>query len=210
MAQRGRPVTLSDDDLLATAREVFLERGLDATTSEIAKRVQISESVIFHRYKTKEALMLAVLEREMVVPPEVAGLPALVGKGEIADHLFQMGMALIEMMKTVHPLLMMAFSSPMRLNELHDRVSRAHPLVRLVKLFTGYFEAESRLGRLRPLDAEILARTFLGSVKEFTVSQFFEHIAQALPMAPATYLRGMINLLLEGAKVGSEARRAHR
>ncbi len=56
MRTRGRPITLTDDDLLDAARAVFLARGVDATTTEIARRARISESVIFHRYKTKEAL----------------------------------------------------------------------------------------------------------------------------------------------------------
>ena len=69
MRVRGRPITLTDDELLEAARAVFLARGLDATTAEIAKRARISESVIFHRYKTKEALFSAVVERQLVMPP---------------------------------------------------------------------------------------------------------------------------------------------
>jgi AcrR family transcriptional regulator len=207
MAPRGRPVTLSDRDLLAKAEEVFLERGLDATTAEIARRARISESVIFHRYKTKEALFLAVLERHLVPAPEIEGVTALVGKGEIAEHLFDLGTALIDKMKTVHPLFMLAFSSPIKMNELHERVCGAHPVVvHTIKMLAGYFEAEIRLGRLRRVDAEILAHTFLGSVREYVMAEYFERTSGPLPLPAATYLRGMIDVVLAGAN-GSETTR---
>src|SRR3954467_9416148 len=112
MQPRGRPLSLSDDALLDVARDVFLERGLEATTSDIAKRARISESVIFYRYKTKEALFSAVFERQLVLPAGFAKLLWRAGVGEIADNLFDAGMALVELSQRVLPFMMMAFVSP--------------------------------------------------------------------------------------------------
>src|SRR5690242_4320791 len=106
MQPRGRPVTLPDDALLDIARDVFLERGLDATTSSIAKRARISESVIFYRYKTKEALFSAVVERQLVVPPELARLSRQAGHGEIADNLYDAGLGLVALSRRVLPFMM--------------------------------------------------------------------------------------------------------
>src|SRR5690349_8888772 len=108
MRTRGRPLTLTDDALLDAAAAAVLARGIDAKTSEIARRAGISESVIFHRYKTKEALFSAVFERQIVMPPAVASLVTRVGKGQIADHLFEAGMGMAEMMERVLPFLMMS------------------------------------------------------------------------------------------------------
>jgi AcrR family transcriptional regulator len=129
MRNRGRPITLSDDDLLEAAREVFLARGVDATTTEIAKRARISESVIFHRYKTKEALFSAVFDRQLVVPPAFAKLATLVGQGEIADNLFDAGMGIVEMMQNLLPFMMMALSST-RMNVLRKHAQQPHPIKR--------------------------------------------------------------------------------
>jgi AcrR family transcriptional regulator len=201
MTLRGRPVTLSESDLLDAAREVFLERGLDATTVEIAQRAKISESVIFHRYKTREALVIAVFERQIVMPAAFEALPSLVGKGEIAEHMFQVGTGLIDLMKTALPFMMMAFSSPSKMPHFHERVCTPHPMrLRMVRLLSGYFEAEVRKGRLRTIDPEILARSFLGAVQHYVMSEFIEKSADALPLASPTYLRGVINLFLEGAQ----------
>ncbi len=200
MNPRGRPVTLSEQDLLDAAREVFLERGLDATTFEIAQRAQISESVIFHRYKTREALAIAVFERQIVMPQAFEDLAAHVGEGEIAQQLFHVGSGMIDLLKTVLPFMMMAFSSPTKMTQFHERVCKPHPIrLRMIRLLSGYFEGEVRKGRLRAIDPEILARTFLGAVQHYVMSEFVEQSADPLPLAATTYLRGAISVLLEGA-----------
>jgi AcrR family transcriptional regulator len=211
MTLRGRPVTLSETDLLDAARQVFLARGLDATTAEIAQRAHISESVIFHRYKTREALAIAVFERQIVLPAAFEKLASLVGKGEIADHMFQVGAGLIDLTKQLLPLMMMAFSSPTKLPHFHERVCKPHPIrLRMIRLLSGYFEAEVRKGRLRAIDPEILARAFLGAVQHYVMTEFIEQSADPLPLSSATFLRGAVNLLLEGANPKSEPRRGRR
>ena len=207
MHVRGRPVTLSDDDLLDAARDVFLARGLDATTSEIAKRARISESVIFYRYKTKEALFSAVFERQIVVPPAFAALPSRVGKGKVADNLFDAGMGIVEVMQTVLPLMMMALVGPAKMNVLGKHARKPHPMKRqMINLLSSYLESEAALGRLRAVKGEILARLFLGGILHFVMPDGAERNSDGLD-AP-TFLRDMIDILLRGAQVERAAARA--
>ena len=203
---RGRPVTLSDDALLDIARDVFLERGLEATTSYIAKRARISESVIFYRYKTKEALFAAVFERQLVMPPAFARLAWRAGLGEIADNLFDAGMGLVEIAQRALPFMMMALASPTKLNVLAKHASEPQPLRReMVVVLTRYFEAEMQASRLAPAPAEILARTFLGAITQLVMSA---HVEVPPPELDApTYLREMIHLLLYGAGARREPQR---
>jgi AcrR family transcriptional regulator len=208
MIPRGRPIAVSSDDLLDVARDVFLKRGLDATTAEIARRARISESVIFYRYKTKEALFIAVFERQIVLPAAFARLESRVGSGEIAEHLFAVGMSLVELMQTVLPFMMMAFCSPTKLNLFHARARQPHPIrMRMIRLLSGYFEAEVRIGRLRAVDPEIVARTFLGGIIQYVMSEHVERAADPLPLAATTFSRGMIDVLLRGAIGGARAAR---
>lgn len=62
----GRNKVISDEDVLAHARAVFLEKGALGSTKEIARSAGISEAVLFQRYPTKAALFLAAM-----VPPQV-------------------------------------------------------------------------------------------------------------------------------------------
>jgi AcrR family transcriptional regulator len=198
MQPRGRPITLTDDALLDIARDVFLERGLEATTSYIAKRARISESVIFYRYKTKEALFSAVFERQLVVPPEFAKLAWRAGTGEVADHLFDAGMSIVELSRRVLPFMMMAFVSPTKLNIVVKHASAPHPMRRqMLDLLSAYLEAEMQARRLRPGRAETLARTFFGAIAQFVMSTHIEPPSPELD-AP-TFVREMVDVLLRGA-----------
>jgi len=176
---------------------VFLERGLGATTSEVARRAKISESVIFHRYKTKEALFLAILERQMNLAPELEGLGTLVGQGDVAEHLNSVGMVLIAKMRAIRPFFMLAFSSPTKMRMLQERVRRVHPMY--VRLLADYLEAEARAGRLRGVDAQIMAHTFLGGVREYLFVELFPGSRKSVLPAATRYVRGMVDILLRGA-----------
>jgi AcrR family transcriptional regulator len=199
MKVRGRPTSIPEDDILDAARDLFRDRGLDATTAEIAERAGISESIIFYRYKTKEALFAAVVDHLVVVPPGLERLSERVGKGELAEHLLEIGTALIAGMEQVLPFLMMAWSSP-RLHQFCQQMRQPNPAhVRTIKLIAGYFDAEARAGRLRPVDPEILARGFLGGIVDYVMQQHL-HGADMLPLPATTFLRGFVHILLDGAR----------
>jgi AcrR family transcriptional regulator len=200
MKIRGRPTSIPEDDILDAARDLFLARGLDATTAEIAERAGISESIIFYRYKTKEALFAAVVERLVVVPPELEHLPERVAQGDLAETLFEVGAAMIAAMDQVLPFMMMAWSSPTRLAQFCQRMREPNPAhVRTIKLIATYFQAEARAGRLRAVDPEILARGFLGGIIDYVMQQHL-HGVDSLPMPAVTFLRGFVNILLDGAQ----------
>lgn len=62
----GRHKTISDEQLLQHAREVFLKDSAFGSTKEIARQAGVSEATLFQRYPTKAALFLAAM-----VPQEV-------------------------------------------------------------------------------------------------------------------------------------------
>lgn len=53
------------DRILEAAAEVFAERGLDVSTSEIAQAAGVGEATLFRRFATKEDLVDAIIERKM-------------------------------------------------------------------------------------------------------------------------------------------------
>lgn len=64
----GRHKTISDDALLAAARQIFVTRGYSASTREIAQIAGISETVLYQRFKTKDTLFYAAM---VPSPPDV-------------------------------------------------------------------------------------------------------------------------------------------
>lgn len=60
----GRRKLLEDSELLAVARDAFVEQGFGASTRNIARRAGVSETVLFQRFRTKSELFFAAM-----VPP---------------------------------------------------------------------------------------------------------------------------------------------
>lgn len=200
----GRPVSIRDEDILDAARDVLLERGMDATTLEIAERARVSESIIFYRYKTKEALFLAVLDRQKILPPIIGELPALVGQGVLADQLFDLGSSIIGAMEALLPFMMMGWSNPSICGGLFQRKLKGRdPLeLQLQDSVSAYLSGEMARGRLREVDAGTLARVFIGSVVHYVMTHSMFRDAQG-PTAPV-FLRGLIEILLDGTRAPTE------
>jgi AcrR family transcriptional regulator len=53
------------DALLGAAGECFSEQGVNASVDEIARRAGVGHGTVFRRFPTKDALLTAVLEREL-------------------------------------------------------------------------------------------------------------------------------------------------
>ena len=51
--------------ILDAARDVFAERGLDASVADVAERAGVGTATIFRRFPTKEDLCAAVMRREI-------------------------------------------------------------------------------------------------------------------------------------------------
>ena len=67
----GRQKTISDDEVLRIARDLFRARGHTATTREIAEAVGVSEAVLYQRFGSKDELFFAAMVPQ---PPDVEQL----------------------------------------------------------------------------------------------------------------------------------------
>jgi AcrR family transcriptional regulator len=63
-----RRSTISDALILDSARAVFLEKGIRATTAEVARHAGIAEGSIFNRFHTKEELFRASMRLSIEAP----------------------------------------------------------------------------------------------------------------------------------------------
>src|SRR5437879_2854087 len=109
----ARQTTITDDQILAAARALFLEKGVSATTAEVAERAGCAEGSIFKRFATKADLFRAAIVPSAV--DEVAWLKTLVGglgKGDLEQHLVEVGLLAIDFFRGIMPLMMMSWSNP--------------------------------------------------------------------------------------------------
>jgi len=200
----GRPPSIDSAHLLAVAREVFLERGIRATTLEVAERAGVSEGVLFHRFKSKEGLFAAAMNFDHAEAPRLL-LNALeeIEELELREALVKLSTTLLEIGRVAVPIMMMSWSNP----ALHETTpfdkKRAQFLV-FLKALGAYFERQMEAGKLRPMDAEVLARALIGALHHYTMTRVLMQPGEAV-IPEGMYVRGLVDLLLNGAVRSSEA-----
>ncbi len=198
MAAMSRPATITTEQILNAARVVFLEKGIQATTAEVARRAGIAEGSIFKHFRTKHELFLRAMEPALQDADFLRELPQRVGSGDIREQLLEFSAGMLEFFRRMMPLLMMSWSN--RDCGLPPHLAAPDPPpIRTLRRITAYLAAEMQLGRLRPVDPEVLARMLLGSVQNYA---FFELLLKAhdrTPMPADVYLRGLVDVLWDGA-----------
>jgi len=202
---RGRPPSIREEVLLDAARDVFRADGHGATTAKIAKRAGVSEGILFYRYKSKEALLAAVIDRETQPPEALRKVARLVGHGTVAENLELIVESLLGAVSRAHPFLELAMTSPAsgRIHALVFEKARKPPPQRIVELLAGYLDAEVRLGRIRAVDTTAAGRAILGGCIDF-VRSGPEAAKQAERRA---FGRGLVDLLQFGVAAAPPSRR---
>jgi AcrR family transcriptional regulator len=193
----SRPSTITVEQILGAAREVFLERGIEGTTAEVARRAGIAEGSIFKRFKTKHELFRHAMEIKLREPEALRQLLEQAGKGDVRQNLYQFSSAMLAFLRRLVPLMVMSWSNRGAGFPKH-LASPASPPRKALEMLTGYFAAEIKLGRIRPQSPEILARQLMGSIQNFV---FFEMIIghhDEMPIPEAVYVQGVVDLLWNG------------
>ncbi|MEZ4454221.1 MAG: TetR/AcrR family transcriptional regulator [Nannocystaceae bacterium] len=199
-----RPISIKDETIIDAARAVFLERGFAATTAEVAERAGVSEGTLFNRFRSKAELFQAAMRPQFEAMHWATDLAERVGRGDLREQLVEIAGSVVEFMRKLMPLIMMSWSNTGS-NGLPATLCEPNPPpLRELKQLAAYFEAEIRLGRVRRVDPEILARMFIGSVQQYV---FFEVVLKSrdeLPLPLPIYLRGIVAVLLDGCSPDSE------
>lgn len=152
-----RNKTITDEEILAVARSLFLKEGAKASTRTLAKLVGISEAVIFQRFSTKQALFFLA----MVPPP--AQLDAIFciqpGEKQVISNLESVSLQIVVYFREVMPIFLSLVSHPSF--DMQTFLQRhIMPGMQIVNRLIEYLNAESELGRINrdsvPATASIL------------------------------------------------------
>jgi AcrR family transcriptional regulator len=199
----ARPATITDAQILDAARTLFLEKGIQATTAEVARKAGIAEGSIFKRFPTKHELFMAAMAPTLEEPEFLRTLAERVGRGDLRHHLYEVGMLAVAFFRRLLPLMMMSWSNRGP-GELPPHLAQPNsPPLRALKRLAAYLEAEMRARRLRRCDPEILSRAFLGGLQNYV---FFELLMKAndeLPLPAEMHVRGLVAILWNGVAPAS-------
>lgn len=200
----ARQPTITDEQLLEAAREVFLERGVNATSAEVAQRAGVSEGTLFKRFKTKTELFFTALHVDEEGVEWEQAIHERVGVGDPEEQVRELLRQGIATLRIIVPLVLMSSANP---TEKPTHLKNREPAaMRTLRVLTRYFEAEMRLGRMRRQDPEIVARQLMGSAWHYAHFELMFHAMDIMPLPEETYIRGVVASLWHGLAPENSAR----
>ncbi len=169
----GRPQTISNEDMLAAARDVFLKHGVSGSTKEIARRAGISEAALFKRFSTKAQLFMAAMA------PPAPGVDAIVARAAATksarEALHVLSEAVLDYFRTAIPMILPLVSHPTFGAAERPRNFETSPATSLLRAIAAYLGSENTRGRLRvkdPLAASAMLVAALHSIALFEIMGF--------------------------------------
>lgn len=191
----ARTKTISDQQILDAALEMFERHGFGATTAQIAEAAGVSEGSIFRRWSSKNELMIAALGVER--PRWIEAVDDLVQSDlDLEAQLVELANRILEFFTEHLPKMMAFVSSGTRMKRKFLQSSDALP-VQGVRAVTTFFAQHRRAGRIRMTDPEVAARMFVASIFHFAFAEM-SGLNDMMPMPRETYIRGVAANLMRG------------
>lgn len=189
----GRNKLISDEDLLAIAREVFIEKGIGASTREIARRAGVSEAVLYQRHATKTDLFFSALT------PPFLDLDQLLEQGpegrDGLEHLEQVALGMLAYFRKSVPVLK-SLTAHQEFN-FEEFVER-HPEAPMHRLRVGLVEmlkGQQARGEIGPGPTGPMAMTLYAAMHSLAI---FEDMGAHGGKIDDSMVRGMVRALWNG------------
>jgi len=186
--------------IVETASNLFAEVGFrGGTTRELAKRVGVTEPVLYEHFQTKSDLYAAIIE-DSGRQDFAKGREILEQKAAAGDALdfFTTLATLIADHQAGHPnYLRLILFSALEKHEMAELCFERHAIV-IHQIVTNFIKRQIALGRFRQLDAPLAARSFMGMVMHYMI--FDQHFGfklvrssrkRAIDSMVDTFLHGM-------------------
>lgn len=144
----GRKKSISDQQLLDIARDVFVEKGIAASTREISSRAHISEAVIYQRYATKADLFFAAM-----APPPLDLEELLESSGDdedVQERLEQIASGMLAYFRKLMPVLLPLMTHPSFNYEDFIKQHPDSPMTLLREGLMDYLTQHAEAGKVCP------------------------------------------------------------
>ncbi|HWQ13321.1 MAG TPA: TetR/AcrR family transcriptional regulator [Roseiflexaceae bacterium] len=186
--------------IMEAALKVFSSKGFQkATNKDIAEAAGgISPGLIYHYFKDKQDLLFAILqERAPIVqlathPEQLMELPpreglALIGRSYLRAIGEASNLAVLRIL----------LSEVIRFPQISEMLYRT-AISRVFRLVTRYLERQVELGRLKPHDAMIATRSFIGMfIAHILIREVFRQ-PEALATPDETVVANAVEIFLRG------------
>lgn len=191
----ARPRQVSDDAILEATRQAVLEHGPSVPTTEIARRIGLSQAALFKRFGTKLKLLLAALG----LPGEPPWVPLAAGGPDdrpVPAQLEELAWSVLRFLQKMVPRIAALKAlgiDPRDMFAMHE----VPPPVVGQQALAAWFERAIQQGLIRPGNAETLSVAFIGL---FQARAFWMHMAgqYLAPVDDDTYVRDVLDQFWRG------------
>lgn len=163
-----RSKTITDEEILAAARSLFLQEGAKASTRKLAKTIGISEAVIFQRFNTKEDLFFTAM-----VPPE-AKLESIFriqpGEKQVIVNLKSISLQIVSYFREIMPIFLSLVGHPAFDMQTFLQQHKL-PGMLIGDRLTEYLRAEAELERIQPVQVATAAEILLSYLHNLALSE---------------------------------------
>ena len=187
----ARHKTISNDDLLAVARRIFVKDGIAASSKEIARQAGVSEGVLFQRFSTKEDLFFAAMTPPPLETRRIFDHPNAQGQ-ELATKIT---LALVDYFRALMPVLIPLMSHPAFRFEDIARRQPDSPLINLRRQLMAFMIREKYAGRIGPVDPAAAALVLWSTAHSVA---FFEHLGTYDGEMPIALIRASVQCFWGG------------
>jgi AcrR family transcriptional regulator len=210
----GRPPRITREQLLETARRVFVAKGFETTTlADIASELGVTAAAVLRHFPSKHELFIAAIHSGSIeLPPFLTELatidpatdPRVVLRG-VAERVIPFVQKTIATTLAVymHNRAQTSFVVPF------DTTSENSPPKRALRALTEYFRRASDAGVVRVRDPRAAALLFVGSLQSYVFLHYVLNIAPK-PYPLDAWIDQLIDIWTSGAIVtgGTRDRKA--
>jgi AcrR family transcriptional regulator len=185
-----RPQTVSDAEIRAAAREVFVQEGPSASVARVAERLGVSHAALFARAGSKARLM-----REALGPDRPAAIAALAEPPparRAAARLVAILAGLMQFLRRVVPNVVVLKAAGL---ELPEAPGVEPPPVMLRRMLKAWLRAAAATGALPRVDPVAVAEGLLGAIEARCFNAYLGGASYA-PGDDKAFLRALVAGLL--------------
>jgi AcrR family transcriptional regulator len=198
MARTPKVVEDRREQIIEAALQVFAQKGfVRATNKDVAKQAGITPGLIYHYFKSKEDLLLAVIE-EVSPVQSIRSLPLdiLTQPPEIFLR-FLVGQ-MLELGESKQFLQLVRVFLPELLHNQNVLPTSLSTLQELTQFLENYLVTKMESGELRQVDPAITAQVIMGTISGFVLRRQVFRDPLALQYTRDQIVESVISTLLEG------------
>jgi len=185
--------------ILGSAASLFATRGFaGVTTRELAAAAGVSEATLYKHFPDKEAMYGAILERHLEEMERAFPIAGLAASDAPPERFFtDIGGTILRRMEADPTLLRLMFYSALEGHPLARDVERARAR-RLRDAIAAYLRRRAKAGEIRPIDANVAARSFVWLIVGFGLSRVLFREPGVLAVPRPVLVRRIVRQFLAG------------